>query len=56
MICGGLVVCGGQWYVEISGMRGQRYVVVSTMWGQWYGIIEVSCIFWVSGIFEVCSM
>ena len=24
MICGGLVVCGGQWYVEVSGMRGQR--------------------------------
>ena len=50
VICGGLVVCGGQWYVEVSGMRGQWYVVVSAMWGQWYGVFEVS------GIFEVSSM
>ena len=56
------MVCGGQWYVEVSGMRGQLYVVVSAMWGQ-YGIFEVSGIiggvsgiFEASGIFEVSSM
>ena len=53
---GWLVVCGGQWYVEVSGMRGQWYVVVSALWGQWYGIFEVSGILEVSGIFEVSSM
>ena len=46
----GLVVCGGQWYVEVSGMRGQWYVVVSAMLGKWYWIFEVS------GMFEVSSM
>ena len=35
------MVCGGQWYVEVSGMRGQWYVVVSAMWGQWYGILAM---------------
>ena len=45
------MVCGGQWYVEVSGMRGQWYVVVSAMWGQWYGIFEVIGILGVSGIF-----
>ena len=50
------MVCGGQWYVEVSGMRGQWYVVVSAMWGQWYGIFEVSDIFGVSGIFEVSGI
>ena len=36
VIYGGLVVCGGQWDVEVSWMRGQWYAVVSDMWGQWY--------------------
>ena len=40
MICGGLVVCGGQWYVEVSGMRGQWYVVVSAMWGSGMGYLR----------------
>ena len=39
------MLCGDQWYVEVSGMRGQWYVVVSAMWGQWYGIFELSGIF-----------
>ena len=56
MICEGLVVCGGQWCVEVSGMRGQWYVVVSAIWGQWYGIFEVSGIFEGSGMFQVRSM
>ena len=50
------MVCGGQWYVEVSGMRGQWYVVVSAMWGQRHGIptvCGVNGLFEVIGIFEV---
>ena len=50
------MVCGGQWYVEVSGMRGLWYVVVSAMWGQWYGISTVCGVSGLSRSVVVCEI